>query len=119
MWVRASLPELGADARATVARVHARVGERLTPGGLLLDLEIDLSGGIARDCPPVSTGRIVLREALWLRRLHVRAQDAVAPGAVIAELSDAPDAPHEAAAREARVALVAVIHHPDWWSETP
>lgn len=119
MWVRASLREFGPDARATVARVHAREGERLMPGGLLLDLEIDLSGGVARDCPPVSTCRIVLREALWLRRLHVRAGDPVPAGAMMAEFSDVADTPPQPAAREARVALVAVVHHVDWWSDGP
>ena len=119
MWVRASLPAFGEGSRATVARLHAREGDHVQPGGLLLDLDVDLSGGVVRDCPPVSTCRIVLREALWLRRLFVHPADAVSTGAVIAEFSAAPDTPPEAMAREARVALVAVVHHPDWWSDAP
>ena len=117
MWVRLSLADLGADARAGVARLHARVGERLAPGAALLDLDVDLGGGVARDCPPVSTCRIVLREALWLRALHVAPADPVAPGALIAELSDTSDEPPAPPQRDARVTLVAVVHHPDWWSD--
>lgn len=115
MWVRATVPDFGPDGRASVARIHAAEGDRLAPGGLLLDLDVDLSGGIARDCPPVSTCRIVLREALWLRRLHVGVGAALAPGAPLADLADTPDAAYEPPMRAARIATAAIVHHPDWW----
>lgn len=115
MWVRAAVPDFGVDGHATVSRIHAAEGERLMPGGMLLDLEVDLSGGIARDCPPVSTCRIVLRETLWLRRLYVCIGSVLAPGASLADFTDTQDAACGPPKRAARVATMAVVHHPDWW----
>ena len=82
-----------------------------------MDLTVDMSGGVERDCPPISTCRIVLREGAWLRRLAVQAGAEVTPGAVLALLSSEPDTPLEAPTRDARVTVATVLQHADWWAD--
>ena len=117
MWLSISVPDFGAGARVTVARLHAQVGDRLTPGSALLDLEVDLSGGVVRDCPPLSTCRIVLREAAWLRGIRSDPAALLVTGDRLAELSIEPASEPAPPGREARVTAAAVLHHADWWSD--
>ena len=120
MWLTVSAPVFNVSAPAIrVARVHACDGERLSRGQSLLDLTIDLSAGLDRDCPPVSTCRIVLREDAWLRRLCVRPGDEVSPGETLALLSIEAESPPAASARKARVTVATVLHQADWWAAGP
>jgi pyruvate/2-oxoglutarate dehydrogenase complex dihydrolipoamide acyltransferase (E2) component len=117
MWLAVTVPAFStADADVRVARVHAADGDRLPRGQALFDLTVDLSAGVVRDCPPVSTCRIVLREETWLRRLCVEPGDKVAPGQSLALLSSEADEPSAAPAREARVTAATMLHHADWWA---
>ena len=96
---------------------HAEPGERVTAGAPLLDLRVDLSAGIAQDCPPVTTCRIVLREAAWLGRALVAADDAIAPGGALALLSTEAGNPLDGPpVREVRCTVAAILHHADWWA---
>lgn len=120
MWLRVSTPSFSAgEALVRIVRVHGVVGQRLARGQALVDLTVDMSAGVARDCPPVSTCRVILREDLWLRALAAAEGEVVAEGALLARLSEAEDEPEATPAREARVTVAAVLDHADWWAEAP
>ncbi len=116
MWLSVSLPLFGAGSSARLAQVHRAEGAHLAKGDNLLDLTVDLSAGVTRDCPPVSTCRVTLREEAWLRSIVVAPEGRIEEGAVLALLSTDPDSPQETPAREARVTVAAVLHHADWWA---
>jgi len=117
MWLRVSLPPFAATgASIRIAQRHAATGDRLDRGAPLVDVTVDFSAGVFRDCPPVMTFRIVMQEAAWLRHLEILPGEAATPDAPIALLStDATSAP-EPAAREARVTMASILHHDDWWT---
>jgi hypothetical protein len=96
--------------------LHAAEGDLLGPGAHLADVSLDLSAGVAHDCPPISTYRIVLREPLWLRRLLVGQGEDIGSGASLALLTTTPDEAIEGPpARAARVTIAAILHQSDWW----
>lgn len=120
MWLAVSTPTFSSPhAAIRVERIYVSEGERLTKGQRLLDLTLDLSAGVARDCPPVSTCRLVLREDAWVRRLPVEAGSVVVASDALALLSTGPDTPPEPPAREARVTVATVLQHDDWWTPAP
>lgn len=116
MWLGVSLPAFAETAAVRVAAVHAAAGDRLEPGGVLADLMIDFGAGLMRDCPPVSTCRIILQEGGWLRTLTLVEGQPVAAGEPFALLSTEADGLPASPAREARVTLASILHHDDWWS---
>lgn len=120
MLLGLSLPDFGAGARCTPLAWHAAEGEQVAAGGALLDLRIDLGAGLAQDCPPVSTCRIVLREAAWLRRRIAPPGTVVAADGALALLSTAIDeSVDNAPARDVRCTVAAILHQADWWGGAP
>lgn len=118
MWLRVSTPAFSApEPTLRVTRTYAVEGDWLDRGQSLMDLTVDMSGGVERDCPPISTCRIVLREGAWLRSQAFQAGAEVAPGATLALLSSEADSPPEAPARDARVTVATVLQHADWWAD--
>jgi len=119
MFLVLTMPAFGGGARATglAARLHAEPGQPLRRGDPLIDLVVDVSGGLARDCPPVSTNRIIVQEALWLRQFHVLPGERIKPGDRIASFSVERDAPDEPPVREPRIEIATILSHSDWWSE--
>lgn len=116
MLLGLSLPDFGAGARCTPIAWHAAEGERVAAGSALLDLRIDLGAGLAQDCPPVSTCRIVLRETAWLRRRIAPSGAAIAADGALALLStEAGESIAGAPARDVRCTVAAILHHADWW----
>ena len=114
------LPDFGPGARCTLIAWHVGEGKQVAAGAALLDLRIDLGGGIAQDCPPVSTCRILLREGVWLRRRIVQPGEIVASDGMLALLSTDPDAPLDGTpARDVRITVAAILHHADWWGGAP
>lgn len=117
MWLRISLPAFSASgAVARLARRHASPGSRLDRGDSLLDLTVDMSGGVVRDCPPISTCRIILQEAAWLRAICIDEGAEIGRDAVLALLSTEPDEREVPPQREARVTAASMLVHTDWWT---
>ena len=120
MWLAILLPALDSShASGRLAKLHASVGDLLRPGDVLADVTIDLSAGIARDCPPVTTCRIVLQEAAWLREVLISPECPIAAGSAIALLSSEADSPAQAPSRRARTTVAAILHHEEWWASPP
>ncbi len=118
MLLGLTLPDFGAAARCTLLAWHAAAEEELAAGAALLDLRVDLSGGIVRDCPPVTTCRIVLREPARLRQRLAEAGAAIPPSAPLALLSTRTDTPLDGVpVRGLRCTVAAILHHADWWAE--
>lgn len=115
MWVNLCSPSLPEGAHVTLSKLLVAEGQRVEPGDALMDLIIDLSGGIVRDCPPISTCRLVMLEGLWVRELSVEPGALIDPGATVALLATEQDSAPEAPLRPARVTQVAVLQAPDWW----
>lgn len=116
MWLSVHLPRLDSTcASGRLARLHASIGSHLAAGDAFADVTIDLSAGVMRDCPPVTTCRIVLQEPAWLRRVLISPTEPVAGGGLIALFSITPDSPPEDPSRHARANLAMILHHEDWW----
>lgn len=117
MWLAVTVPFFSlARAEVRVARIHLGDGVLVARGQAVFDLTVDLSGGVVRECPPVSTCRIVLREEAWLRQVCVALGETVTPGQTLALLSIAPETPIEPPAREARVTAATMLRETDLWS---
>lgn len=121
MLMALPLPAFGtAFVTATINALHAAEGAFLASGTALLDFSVDFSGGVAYDCPPISHFRVVIRDAGWLLRLSVAKGQAVEPGTMLAILgTEQGEDPDGQITREARVTLASMLHHDDWWDETP
>ena len=120
MLLDLSLPEFGPEASCTLLAWHGAAGDHLTAGAPLVDLRVDLSGGVQQDCPPVSVCRIVLREPAWLRQTLADPGSLLAAGQALAMLSSDAQAPPGGETRAAaRVTVAAILHHDDWWAGDP
>jgi hypothetical protein len=115
MWVNLCSPSLPEGAQVTLSKLLVAEGQRVEPGDPLLDLIIDLSGGIDRDCPPISTCRLVSLEGLWVRKIMVGPGAGLGVGETIALLATEQHSAAEPPLRPARVTQVAVLQAPDWW----
>jgi hypothetical protein len=117
MWLQVTIPNFGTPrALVRLERQYAAEGEQLRRGDSLLDLIVDLSAGVVRDCPPISTCRIFLREPAWLRRIEVVQGIPIPTGACLALLSTEPGSEPAVPQREARVSVATMLHHNDWWT---
>lgn len=120
MWLAILLPTLDSShATGRLVKLHACVGSQLKPGDVLADVMVDLSAGIARDCPPVTTCRIVLQETAWLREVLISPERPAAAGSTIAMMSTEADSPAAAPSRRARTTIAAILHHEEWWAPRP
>lgn len=100
-----------ASPHIVLLRWHGAEGLQLEPGAPLADLRVDLSRGMAFDCPPISTCRLILQETAVLERRLVQPGDSLRTGQSIAELGG-PD-------RVARVAMATIIDNQPWWLDAP
>jgi hypothetical protein len=74
-----------------IENIYPSINTELSIGTKLIDFEVELSLGVAHDCPPISFHRIALRERAWFRQTFVQIGDHVAPKAIIAIFSSSPD----------------------------
>ncbi len=117
MLLALPLPDFGSGARCTLLAWHVAAGAQAMPGAALLDLRVDLSAGLVQDCPPVTTCRIVLREAAWLRLRLAEPGEPIAAGGSLALLSTDATTPLDGLpARAVRCTVAAILHHADWWA---
>ncbi|MFI4976869.1 MAG: hypothetical protein ACHP84_20235 [Caulobacterales bacterium] len=102
-------------ASAQIDAIHLAEGAAVAVGGKLLDLTIDLSAAVPHDCPPVNHFRLILRDAVWLRRLDVAVNDQPDVGASLALFSTEPDEPLDSApTRQVRLAIAEIFHQSAW-----
>lgn len=117
MWLTITRPaSIDAGAAVTIIACHLPAGRAVTVGDALLDLRVEIGSAATRDCPPVSTFRIIMQEDGWLSELPLGAGDVVAPGTLLALISQQREEPPAPPVREARTAAVAVLMHADLWS---
>lgn len=114
------LPEiLPGMTTARIERIHAKPGDALALGHKLIDLRIDLSGGVKHDCPPITFFRLVMRERAWLQQLDVRLGEDVAVGSPFAwftiSAEELADCELERAVRIAHTSILAPIVQPAEW----
>jgi len=109
------LPKLLPDMTvAVVEAIYPAVGDTLPAGDKILDLSVDLGSGFRQDCPPISHYRLVAREAVRLRSIHISPGEACAPGVLMAVFGD--DADPDEIARPLRFATAGIVSHPGMWS---
>ncbi|WP_282760255.1 hypothetical protein [Komagataeibacter saccharivorans] len=102
---------------ATIECIYAAIGDRLPMGAKLLDLSVDLSSAFAQECPPVSYYRLVLREAVFLRRFDAVPGKHYALGEQVALFStDATETLNGPIGRPIRCTVAGIIHHEAMWS---
>jgi len=102
---------------ATVECLYAKPGEALKTGAKLLDLSVDLSSAFAQECPPVSFFRVVMREAVFLRKLDVVPGQLCHLNEILAVFSTEADEDLDVLpARAVRVAIAGIMHHSGMWT---
>jgi pyruvate/2-oxoglutarate dehydrogenase complex dihydrolipoamide acyltransferase (E2) component len=100
-----------------IESVALTLGTAVRPNQPLLDIRVDYSGGVARDCPPIAFFRIIAREKGCIREIGCKRGDRVLVGACLALLTTDPnDAMDRPADRGLRTTVVGVLHNPDWSS---
>ena len=100
-------------AKGVVDEVHVAPGAVVAAGTAIIDFTIDLSGGLAFDCPPEAYFRLILNEDATIESLSVTAGLAFGPELAIGEIRVSGDAE----ARVARVSAASVVREKDWWDE--
>jgi hypothetical protein len=114
------LPDFLPDFMSGVIRaVHLGEGDRVTPGTALADFSVDLSAGQSYDCAPIAHYRLVFGEEGRLARLDIRQGQVIAAHAVLGLLDLEPKEETAAGGRTARVMVASILHHDDWWDESP
>lgn len=118
MFFDLSLPQISPQMpEAVIECLHAAPGSALKSGDRLLDLSVDLSSSFAQDCPPISYFRIIVRESVVLRELHVARGQACKAGELIAVFSTAADeSKNQPAQRGIRFATAGILHHSGMWT---
>jgi hypothetical protein len=114
-----SLPRINVHTTsAIIDTIQPAEGTLIGLGAKFMDVTVDLSDLVQHDCPPVCHYRIVLRDRAWLRRLSVAEGDEPQVGATLALFSTEPDEPLDGpAAREARIAIAAILPPTTWGNE--
>jgi hypothetical protein len=110
MILSLALPRMGELTRpGTVRRVIARAGDALRPGAALLEVQVDLDGTSARDCPATIFYRLIATERAYLRTWSVAPGDVLevaAPiGLATTSLEEAVDGPPVRALRATSVSI--------------
>ena len=102
---------------ATIECLYAEPNTPLKIGDKLFDISVDLSSGFSQYCPPISYFRMVAREKVFLRKLHVAAGDNCEVNTVLATLStELEDDDSQAPARALRITTAGIAFHPGMWS---
>ncbi|ACI50542.1 conserved hypothetical protein [Gluconacetobacter diazotrophicus PA1 5] len=102
---------------ATTECVYAAPDAALRMGSKLMDLSVDLSSAFAQECPPVSYYRVVLREAVFLRRIDLSPGQYCALGDRLALFSTDPDESlDQEVDRPVRCTVAGIIHHDGMWT---
>lgn len=104
---------------ATIERIYAAADAALKIGDKLFDISVDLSSGFSQYCPPISYFRIVGREKVYLRKLHVSPGDSCEVGTLLATLSTEADENYEASSSRAlRTTTAGISFSAEMWSAT-
>jgi hypothetical protein len=112
------LPELvNGMTGATLECAYVREGEAVAAGTKVFDISVDLSSAFAQECPPISYFRVIVREAVAIRRLMFAPGQNIGVGDLVALFSSTLDqdltAPVE---RQVRIATAGIMHHDAMWS---
>jgi hypothetical protein len=114
-----NLPDFDSpEAAIAIVKFHVAEGDAVRPGSPLFDVRVQLTEGIAWDCPPISHYRVLSSEQAWVRHVAVARNVDTAIGTTVMMLSTEVGESLEAAAtRVLRTATVSILQDPDWWSE--
>jgi hypothetical protein len=100
---------------ARIDVINVSVGDALERGARLLEFTMGLDAASAHDCPPLTSYRMTLSEAAWLRQLNVKQGADLVSGDVLALLTTEPEesfcGEHD---RLARVAIAAIVKPMAW-----
>lgn len=105
--------------RARIDAVYPAAGDTLEAGARLFDFTVGLDAASEFDCPPVTSYRMILREAARVRRLDAEPGQMLAAGAVLGLLVSGDGAGQdvgegEEPQRGARVSVAAILRSLDW-----
>jgi hypothetical protein len=103
---------------AVIKSIYPAEGTLLDTGAKFVDMSVDLSQAMVRDCPPISYFRVALRERVWLRRLAVGPGDEVGVGDSLGQFSTEPgEALDGEPVRALRVTIAGIVYQAAWWDQ--
>lgn len=105
-----SLPDF---AKGKIDHVCIETGMEVAPGSPIVEFTVDLSGGIAFECPPAAHYRLVAQEVGVVASIDVAPGDPISAGGRIATL--AVDALRGSGS--AKVSAIGILQSKDWWDE--
>lgn len=101
--------------RARIDAIYPAVGDALEPGARLFDFTIGLDAASEFDCPPVTSYRMILREAARVHRVDAEPGQMLAAGEALGLLVSGADAALDGEPqRGARVSVAAILRSLDW-----
>lgn len=84
-------PIVGETEKVRLDAIHFAAGDALVRNARLIDFTTGLFDAAMHDCPSVTTHRVMLSEAVWVREIRVETGRIVGRGDVLALLSTTPD----------------------------
>ena len=116
MTVSVAIPVFQHPAEVVViSALYVAQGEQVHPGSKLFDCLVDLSSANPHDCPPQTLYRVSTRDGGWIRALTVKPGQVVGAAEPLAILTADPEEDFgEAASRNARLAIAAILPESFW-----
>ena len=108
-------PFVGATETVRIDAVNFAVGDCLARNARLIDFTAGLDDAAMHDCPPITTYRVTLSEAGWVRQINVAEGQTVGPGDVLALIGTAEDEPIAGVPdRRCRITAAAILQPMAW-----
>lgn len=97
----------------TVDSIYVSEGDDVFPGAIIADITIDLSGGVAYECPPHVHYSVVLNEAGTIRSVNVIAGQLLRPRDSFGTLNIFDNG----VTRSAKVSVVSIVATKGLWDD--
>ena len=96
-----------------INQVHVCQGSIIFSGDPIMDISIDMSGGLSFDCPPRAYYRLIANEPGTVCEIFVEPGQSLVPGIVLGELQVAGSERTGAA----RICAASIISEKEWWDD--
>ena len=108
-------PFVGTTETVRIDAVNFATGDFLARNARLIDFTTGLNDAAIHDCPPITTYRMALSEAGWVRQVNIVPGQSVGPGDVLALIGTSEHEPLTGAPeRRCRITSAAILQPMAW-----